>query len=78
VAKTANIKLDEQYTAALKNFQRHDPRHMSMTRQVKLALMCYWTNQRSPDGIAAYEIATRDDWDPKDFIFKEGEDADKA
>jgi hypothetical protein len=76
--KTATIKLDEQYTAALKHFQRQDPRHMSMTRQVKLAVMCYWENQRSPEGIAAYEIANRDDWDPKGFIVNEDKDADEA
>lgn len=77
MSKTVTIKLDEQYAAALKHFQRHDSRHMNMTRQVKLALMCYWTNQRSPEGIMAYEMATTDNWDPKAFIVGE-DDADQA
>lgn len=78
MAKAVTIKLDEQFYAALKHFKRHDPRHMNMTRQVKLALMCYWTNQRSAAGLTAYDLATRDDWDPKDFLVKEDEDAEQT
>lgn len=71
MAKTITIKLDENFAKALRHFKKNDTRHISHVGQIKMALLCFWSAQRGPDGVEAYNLALNaDDWDPKSMFEK--------
>ena len=52
-AKPITVKLGPTYAEALRYFKKHELRHLSITEQIRRALICYWVQQGHDGGVAS-------------------------
>jgi len=51
--KPITVKLGPTYAEALRYFKKHELRHLSITEQIRRALICYWVQQGHDGGVAS-------------------------
>ena len=51
------MKLGEDFDTALRHYRKHNPRHLPSTELVRRALICYWTQQKTREGVESINLA---------------------
>jgi hypothetical protein len=70
IDKPITIRLGPEWRRALEFFQKHgDVNHLSLSEQVRRALIFYWIRAGAPHGTDALILAMRD-WEEGDEEFK--------
>jgi hypothetical protein len=71
--KPITIKLDASFASALREYRQFSPLHLSISEQVRRALICYWTNSNNEAGARAVNIVFADDGEDAEATIVEEE-----